>query len=82
MIRKMFYAMILVVFPVIWLQWHAVITHGISTMLAKVGISTSGDLSIFCSPVLINSVFLGLLPRSACRGRASRREGFFRGAFL
>jgi hypothetical protein len=71
-IGKVFYTMILVVFPVIGLQRHAIITHGIGTMLAEVGISTSGDLSIFCSPVLINGLFFDLLPRAACRrGRAS-----------
>jgi len=65
-IREVFYIMILVVFPVIWLQRHAVITHGIGAMLAEVGISTSRDLSIFCPPILINGLFFDLLPRSAC----------------
>jgi len=65
-IGEVFYIMILVVFSVIWLQWHAIITHGIGAMLAKVGISMSRYLSVFCSPVLINGLFFDLLPRSTC----------------
>jgi len=63
-IGEVLYIMILVIFPVIWLQRHTIITHGISAMLAEVGISMSGDLSIFCPPVLINGIFSDLLPRT------------------
>jgi hypothetical protein len=82
-IGKVFYITIVVVFAVMWLQWHAIITHGISAMLAKVGISMPGNLSVFCSPVLIDGPFFDLFPRSTCRrSRASRREGFFGGTVL
>jgi hypothetical protein len=39
--------MILVVLPVIGLQRHAIVAHGIGSMLAKVSISTSGIFPSF-----------------------------------
>ena len=47
MIGEVLDAMILVVLPVIGLQRHAIVAHGIGTMFAKVGISSSRNLSIF-----------------------------------
>jgi len=56
--------MILVIFPVMGLQWHAIVAHGIGPVLAEVDISTSVNFSIFCPPILIYGVFLDSLPRS------------------
>ncbi len=67
MIGKVFYIMVLMIFPVVWLQRHAIIAHGISPVLAEIRISTSGNFPVLRPPVLIYGIFFDILPRSACR---------------
>src|SRR5712671_6049724 len=69
--------MVLVVFPVIRLQGHAIIAHSISPVLAEISISTSWNLPVHRPPVIVDGVLFDILPRSAWgRSRASRRESF------
>jgi hypothetical protein len=83
MIGKVLDVLVLVEFPVIRLERHAVITHGIGPVLAEVEVPTSRNLPILGSPVLIHGVFFNILPRPACsRGSSLGRESFVRGAFL
>lgn len=82
-IGKVFYIMILVVFAVIRLQRHAIITHSVGPVLAEIRVSTSGNLSVPCSPILIYGTFFDILPRSACqRFRTCRRRSFVGDAIL
>ena len=83
MIGEVFYTMILVVFPVIWLQRHAIIAHSIGPVLAEFSISTSRHLPVLCSPVFVHGIFFDLLPRSAYRGeRGYRGVSLLGGAIL
>ena len=73
MIGKVFNIMVLVVFPVIRFQRHAIIAHSIGPVLAEISISTSRNLPVLCSPVFVHGIFCNLLPRSAYRGERSYR---------
>ena len=79
-IGKVFNTMLLVVFPVIRLQRHAIIAHSIGSVLAEISISTSGNIPVPCSPVLVHGIFFDLLPRSACRRGSGYRCASFLGS--
>lgn len=79
MIGKVFDIMFLVVFPVIRFQRHAIIAHSIGPVLAEVSISTSGNIPVLFSPVLVHGIFFDFLPRSTCRRESSYRCASFLG---
>lgn len=71
MVGKVLYCIGFVICGIVWFQWHAIVTHALWSVLAKLSIPLTGNLSVLFAPKSIHRILGYILPWTVRGGSSS-----------